>query len=163
MEQNRASRRFTVIIFVLTAVMMLFAWIHSCFPASLSSMESEGVFLLIYRFFGLFGAEPALTETLIRKLAHFSEFAAIGALLTCCAYCFDRMKPQRFEFAVLFTGLISAVIDETIQLFSEGRAGLVTDVWIDFGGVVSGSLVMLGILSLHRRRKIAGGIWKMGE
>ncbi len=163
MEQNRATRRFTVIIFVLTAVMILFAWVHSCFPASLSSIESEGVFLLIYRFFGMFGFGEALTENLIRKLAHFSEFTAIGALLTCCAYCFDRMKPHRFITAVLFTGLISAVIDETIQLFSEGRAGMITDVWIDFGGVTFGTLVMLGILSLHRRRQTARGIWKQGE
>ena len=55
---------------------------------------------------------------------------------------------------VLFAGLLAAVIDETIQLFVEGRAGMIVDVWIDLGGVVFGSLLMLGFYALYRRKKI---------
>ena len=64
MGENKASKRFSVIIFSLTALMILFAWIHSCFPADLSSQESNGFFQIFYSFFGLFGAEEALTEYL---------------------------------------------------------------------------------------------------
>ena len=153
MENNRASKRFRTVIFSLTALMILFAWVHSCFPADLSSMESEGVFQIIYNFFHMFGAGAELTETIIRKLAHFTEFTAIGALLLSCAYCFDRERPYRFTVPVLFTGLMAALTDETIQLFVEGRAGMIADVWIDLGGVAFGSLVMLAFYTLYRRRK----------
>lgn len=151
MQPNRASKRFRVVVFVLTAAMMLFAWVHSCFPADLSSRESEGVFQFVYYFFSPFGAGQALTEQIIRKVAHFTEFAAIGALMTSVAYGFDRVRPHRFFAYVLGAGLLTAVIDETIQLFTPGRAGMIVDVWIDFGGVVFGTLTMLGVYALHRR------------
>lgn len=153
MENSRASVRFCAVIFTLTALMILFAWVHSCFPAELSSMESEGVFQIIYNFLHMFGAGVELTEHIIRKLAHFTEFTAIGGLLLSCAYCFDRARPYRFTVPVLFTGLTAALIDETIQLFVEGRAGMIADVWIDFGGVIFGSLVMLAFYTLYRKRK----------
>ena len=40
--------------------------------------------------------------------------------------------------------------DESIQLLSPGRASMVTDVWIDFAGVVTG----ITIYRLLSRRKI---------
>ena len=153
MENNRASVQFRAVIFTLTALMILFAWIHSCFPADLSSMESKGVFQIIYNFLHMFGAGVELTEHIIRKLAHFTEFTVIGGLLLSCAYCFDRTRPYRFTVPVLFTGLTAALIDETIQLFVEGRAGMIADVWIDFGGVIFGSLIMLAFYTLYRKRK----------
>lgn len=155
MSVNKASKRFTVIIFVLTALMMVFAWVHSCFPASLSARESAGFMTLIYNFFRMFGADVMMTQHIIRKLAHFSEFTAIGGLLLSCAYCFDRERPFRFTVPVLFTGVMTALVDETIQLFVEGRAGMIADVWIDFGGVVFGSSLMLAFYTLlwRRRRK----------
>ena len=54
---------------------------------------------------------------------------------------------------MLGAGLLTAVIDETIQLFVEGRAGMIADVWIDFGGVVTGTLIMLGFYAVVRSRK----------
>ena len=123
MKNNRASVRFTAIIFVLTALMLLFCWVHSCFPASVSSQASDGFYRVFYWFFGLFGAGQIVTQHIVRKLAHFSEFAAVGGLLLSCAYCFDRFRPYRFTSQIMLAGLSTAVIDETIQLFVEGRAG----------------------------------------
>ena len=153
MKENRASKRFSTVIFALTACMILFAWVHSCFPADLSSMESNWVIELIWKFFRLFGAQEAPDEQLIRKLAHFSEYTAIGALMLSCAYSRDRARPHRFLGYVLGAGLFTAVCDETIQLFVEGRAGMIVDVWIDFGGVVTGTLIMLGFYAIVRRIK----------
>ena len=153
MKNNRASVRFTAIIFVLTALMLLFCWVHSCFPASVSSQESNSFYRVFYWFFGLFGAGQIVTQHIVRKLAHFSEFAAVGGLLLSCAYCFDRMRPQRYAVQVLFAGLSAALIDETIQLFIEGRAGMIADVWIDFAGVVTGALLLLAFYAVYWRTK----------
>ena len=156
MKDNRASKRFSVIVFALTACMMIFAWGHSCFPANLSSMESNWVVNLFWKFFRLFGAQEAPDEQLIRKLAHYSEYTAIGALMLSCAYSRDRFRPHRFLAYVLGAGLLTAVIDETIQLFVEGRAGMIKDVLLDFSGVVTGFAVMLAFYLIYiriRKRK----------
>lgn len=155
MNNNRASRRFTIIIFILTACSIAFAFIHSIMPADLSTDESQGILQMINNLFGFFGIGVELSEEILRKIAHFTEFSIIGAMLTSCAYAFDRIKPHRFYSQVLLVGLLTAVIDETIQLSSEGRAGMVTDVLIDFGGVIFGGAVMLAVYAVYRRmRKI---------
>lgn len=53
----------------------------------------------------------------------------------------------------MFAGLSAALIDETIQLFIEGRAGMIADVWIDFAGVVTGALLLLAFYAVYRRTK----------
>ena len=148
---KRATSRFRVIVFILTAAAIVFAFVHSAMPADLSSKESEGAFAVIYQILRFFGAGEELTEHIVRKLAHFSEYTAIGMLLTSCAYSFDRFKPYRYLAYVFFAGLGTAFIDETIQLFSDGRAGLVTDMWIDFSGVVLGTAVMLLFYFVYQR------------
>lgn len=154
MNNRASSLRFRLIMFIITALAIAFAFVHSLMPADISSQESGGITELIYRFFSLFGISAQLSETLIRKAAHFTEFAVIGGCALCCAYSFDRFRPYKYAPQVLFTGLITAVADETIQLFTDGRAGLVADVWIDFAGVFTGSAVMTLILGLHIRKKI---------
>ena len=47
-------------------------------------------------------------------------------------------------------GLLTAVTDETIQRYVAGRSSQVTDVWIDFAGVVAGMLVSLVLLLIVR-------------
>ena len=151
MEKKRASKRFTIIITVLTAAMILFAWIHSFFPADMSSTESGGVLSVVSAVLGVVGIGEELTDHIIRKAAHFTEFFAIGALLLSCAYCFDRFRPYRYLVYVLSAGLFTAVVDETIQLGSEGRSGMITAVWIDLGGVVCGAALMLGVYALYKK------------
>ena len=43
-------------------------------------------------------------------------------------------------------GVLTALTDETIQLFSEGRSSQVTDVWLDSAGVLAGILVAIVLL-----------------
>ncbi len=87
--------------------------------------------------------------TLLRKLAHFTEFAVLGAEL---ALLFWEIL-QYTLIAPLFGGLLAAVTDETIQIFIEGRGSSVKDVWIDFGGVAAGTLVIFLLKRLKGRRR----------
>ena len=66
----------------------------------------------------------------IRVLAHFAEFALQGFLLYGC---FDRKVKNRIVY-VLLLGLATACADEFLQLFADGRAGQIRDVFIDFSG-----------------------------
>ena len=63
------------------------------------------------------------------------------------------MRPLRFLGWPLLAGLMTALTDETIQLFSLGRSSQVTDVWIDFAGVVTGTLLAFLVQAIVRRCK----------
>ena len=58
------------------------------------------------------------------------------------------------------SGMATALLDETIQLYVPGRTSSVRDVWIDFGGVIAGLFVALllllivrGLTSFHAMKK----------
>ena len=71
---------------------------------------------------------------IIRKLAHFSEYALLGILAKKLGY--------RGLFAAVFS-CIYASSDEIHQLFVPGRAGQVRDVLIDTSGAVAGILLAI--------------------
>lgn len=155
MKKSQTSLRFRVIVFILTAGMIAFAFIHSSMPADLSSEESEGVMVILQNILDFFGFSTELTDHIVRKAAHFAEYTAIGMLLVCCAYSFSRTKPYRYYSQIFFAGLATAVIDETIQLNVAGRSGQITDVLLDFSGVITGAVFMLLFYMIYRKiRKI---------
>lgn len=132
---------------VLTAGLILFAFVHSMMPGNISSQESNRFMAFLENFFKLFGVNAELSSHLIRKAAHFTEYAAIGVSSVFCAKAFDHEKPLKYAFNMLFTGLATAVTDETIQLNVEGRAGQITDVLIDFSGFLTGVALFFAVTS----------------
>ncbi len=155
MNKSQTSLRFRIIAFILTISMISFAFIHSSMSSEISGNESAGVMEILQSILSFFGYKGELSHHFVRKLAHFTEYTAIGMLLVSCAYSFDRIRPYRYYAQILFTGLATAVCDETIQLNIPGRAGMVTDVLIDFSGVLTGAIVMLLIYKIYIRiRKV---------
>lgn len=197
---------------ILTAVYaayILFIFSNSMQDADASTLRSSAVLELMREFIdgtvGQFFPEAAsfLTEYIIRKAAHFTEFALLGVLgvPVFAAYAgheeysrraetarasagsvsaIDGMNENEDEIAgclpdgytgdssdttapeaarksagymqtavyTAFAGLITALMDETIQLFSAGRSSQVTDVWIDFAGCVVGIVVCTAICTI---------------
>ncbi len=90
----------------------------------------------------------------IRKLAHFAEFALFGALLIWCYYAYTN-NPLGLIPLFLSLGYVP-LVDECLQLFSNGRAGMLSDVLIDTLGGLAGAgfaFAVLGIIALVRRKK----------
>ncbi len=113
---------------------------HSMMPASVSDDESRGVLAIVQRFL------PFVTHHMVRKLAHFSVFAVLGGLLTVTFWQlprFSAMKP-------LGCALLSALTDETIQLFVEGRSGQISDVWLDAFGALLATLLLWLFLKIRQ-------------
>lgn len=81
MKKSQTSMRFRVIIFILTAGMIAFAFIHSSMPADLSGEESESVMAALQYILDFLGFSAELTDHIVRKAAHFAEYTAIGMLL----------------------------------------------------------------------------------
>ena len=143
-KQNKKCLFFLIIY----AVYILLIFRNSMDPADISSEKSGAVLLILNKL--LFGGKAVLTEHIVRKLAHFAEYTVAGI--------FGMLFFRNLGFPVLslFSGLLVALTDETIQLFVPGRSGQITDVWLDFSGILAGSVMFL-ILSaaaayLHAKR-----------
>ena len=129
----RTSR--TRLCLVLIALNLAFIWGNSLLPGELSGALSDW----LGRLLGMGGDMPQEGTGLLRKLAHFTEFACLGFLLTWLA----KLKGERgfhlFALALL-GGLLTACIDESIQLITPDRGSSLVDVWIDTSGVALASL-----------------------
>ena len=90
-----------------------------------------------------------LSEHTIRKLAHFLEFMLEGFLLMLCLRVYTHHFVRHMSWPLL-AGMTTALLDETIQLFTPNRTSMVTDVWLDMTGVVAGLFVALIILLIVR-------------
>jgi VanZ family protein len=122
--------------------------------ADMSSEQSDIVFALIQKVAGIIKLSPTLiTEHMIRKLAHFCEYALLGFLITSTIHAWrDKTKPHVYK--LLFWCLLIPLSDESLQLFVDGRSGMVQDVVLDFAGSIFGILAYVGISSLlHFSRK----------
>ena len=117
---------------VLTVLWLCVIWGHSMMPAEDSGNESNFLAEWLMQYI------PWMDDYVIRKVAHFAEYAVLGGLLL-------GAFPKRGRDAVLravLAGLLVALIDETIQLFSPGRSGQVSDVWLDLAGFGTGQLIL---------------------
>lgn len=72
-------------------------------------------------------------EHLLRKLAHFVEFALL-AYLWCKTYSSFYVSVNMSTGYILFICLFTAVLDEFIQLHTPGRSSMIKDVLLDFSG-----------------------------
>lgn len=110
---------------------------HSMMPAHISSGESGAVLGLLQRgmeFIGLNGA--MLTEHIVRKTAHFTEYMGVGILLWGNFAAGGLRSADRVALAMV----VIPFVDETIQLFVAGRSGQISDVWLDMAGAAAGLL-----------------------
>ncbi len=147
---HKWSRRSTLLLVLALAVT---AWIfsNSLQPAVVSSGESMSLLRYIQPIFTFFGIPEAYCHTLLRKLAHFSEFGLVGVLWTALAY--DRGAGSwRGALGCAAAGLFIALVDETLQLFVPGRSGMVADLWVDLAGAAAGTLAALVLRMLLQRR-----------
>ncbi len=133
---------------VLIALNLALIWGNSTLPGGVSMELSDGFLALLSQ--GL----PALAvigSILIRKLAHFSEFACLGLLL---GWLLSPEGGFRGFAAPALLGTLAACVDETIQRFVPGRESSLIDVWIDIGGVCTGILLLhLGYCCIRRRKE----------
>ena len=113
-----------------------FIWGNSLLPGEVSGALSDWVKEILARFF----ASDDLGSSgggLLRKLAHFSEFAMLGMLFS---WLFGMLQKGR-RWAAL-CGFLTACMDETIQRFVPDRGPSIFDVGIDTYGVLTGMLLI---------------------
>ena len=123
-----------------------------CFIWSNSMVGKEGSASLSLRLTAwLNGIGIPVTHYFVRKSAHFCEFGLLGSELMMLFWLRGGVSLQSGCNAA-FGALLSAVTDETIQIYS-GRGSQVQDVVLDFCGAVTGILfTSLVILRIGKRK-----------
>lgn len=142
---------------------MLFIFIQSAMPGDMSGAESNFIVQFIAE---LTGWNEEVLNIVVRKAAHFTEYAVLGICLSVNMR--DLMnsrtasvKPEtkvahitvKYMTAAWLIGTAYAATDEFHQLFVAGRFGSLTDVLIDSAGVACGVLFFL-TYSRHRNHQV---------
>lgn len=145
------------ILIICTILTLIFIWGQSVLPGDISSQQSGFVMGIVRPFLELFAGKGNVTEHLVRKLAHFTEFSVLGveAGFIFGIYIRNRsLNPWIALLKAVASCAFAALIDETIQIFS-GRGPAITDVWIDTAGALLGAAIVLLVISLIKRGREA--------
>ena len=126
------------------ALWTAFIWSRSLMSAAESTADSDGVARWLM---GLLGWEtqPEWLTYVIRKTAHFAEFAVLGALWGG----WEQVRRRR----LWPWGLPTGAVDESLQFLAPGRAPMVTDVLIDTVGYLCGWALWRLFVRLRRKKK----------
>lgn len=118
-----------------------FIWGHSLVQGPQSALESGFVVSLVMPALEALGVRDVdLVTLVVRKGAHFSEYAVLGVL----AFGLFRARLRERGMPPFPTACLVALVpvaDECLQLFVPGRSGQPTDVLIDLAGICAGVLL----------------------
>lgn len=115
---------------------LVFIWGNSLLPGEVSGAFSDWVKGILESLLPD-GAKVSAGGGLLRKIAHFTEFMALGMCLT---WLFGMLQ-KKIGWPLL-CGVAAACIDETIQIFVPDRGPGIRDVLIDSSGVVTGMILL---------------------
>lgn len=163
MAKNNIIRNLIASVLWLSAILWMFFIFSMSAQTSVESGETSGNFvdkvadIIIPGYDAKPEAEKeAVRNKLsfpIRKLAHFTEFAVLGALLTAAVTFTGKKVILTVPRAAisLAVGWLYAFSDEFHQFFVPGRAPALKDVLIDGAGVTCGTIFVFIIVCIVKR------------
>ena len=137
------NKPLAVVFWLLTAAVMVIIFMFSADTGEESEEISQGLFGLIVEFIGQF-----ISHNTLRKIAHFTEFAALGFCMTGAVnYTFGK----RNFFLPFIPCVLYAISDEIHQYFVPERACRVFDMLVDSCGIATGIGIFLLLLFIIRK------------
>ncbi|MBE6741545.1 MAG: VanZ family protein [Ruminococcaceae bacterium] len=144
MQTGNKSKKASIVFWILTAAVMGLVFYFSSRPADESAMQSNFVLDLLTKLFG----DVELSDYIVRKGAHFSEFALLCFLFNWSFY-FTCGKTKRILSLCLTSAY--AASDEFHQMFVEGRACEIKDWAIDTSGAAAGLFAFIVLLLIVKK------------
>lgn len=151
------------ILAILIVLTLAFIWSNSLENAEVSSDKSGKVIEIVKP---IVDPEDKIDDdmfvNIVRKLAHFSEFALLGMESFLFAVTFRKKGRTTLPYAGVAIGgaFLCAVTDELLQLTSEGRSCQFLDMMIDLAGIITGvcivlflRMILLSINLLNKKKK----------
>lgn len=162
-RQLRMKKVITVIAVCLLIAVYIMIFLFSADDAAESSSLSVAVtrklINLYYHFFSgnnnAVLTVPVVTddaEAIVRKMAHFTEYMAVGFL----SFGIAVMWMQRIKVGIVAVTLqvfLSAGLDEIHQYFVPGRYASFRDVLIDTAGGIAGIMIVFLMYKIRKRRR----------
>ena len=147
----RTDRRIRICLALILANLALI-WGNSLLPGE-ESGEMSGFFMeFLLNLLNLPATAAEPLHHLIRKAAHFTEFACLAMELTWLA---GMLGETGFHLAALplAGGMFTALTDESIQLLTPDRGPSLQDVWLDTAGALAGMMIVIFGYHLLKRKK----------
>ena len=129
---------------ILLVLNLALIWGNSLLSGAESGQMSSGIVALVLELMRIPASFSDSLHLVIRKLAHLTEFACLGALISWHLKLVKEKRVYQICLAVLIAMAVG-LVDETIQLFTPDRGPSLVDVWIDTLGASLGmTAVQLG-------------------
>ena len=140
MNYSKGRKVYIILSAIALAAVLIIIFVLSAQNGEESSSTSGFFTKLIETLFG----QPA-NEAIIRTLAHFCEFAGLGFLMCNFIYALkDKLRPF---FSIIFS-VLYAISDEIHQIFVPERACQLSDLAVDFCGIILGVIVFCALITL---------------
>ena len=166
MDKSKNTKRIRLILSIIILLTVIIIWGHSFMTPEMSTEESSFVKEIVEAVVQSVSNNEAFTipEIVIRKSAHFIEYAILGLELVILITINKNLQSDDDKKRGLIKKLLSLYptafvlslfvgsIDETIQHFT-GRYSSVWDVLLDLAGASFSILVFLLIRVLFLRRR----------
>ena len=182
-DTNKRNRILTIIFCAITLGIMVFIFVQSAMPDYVSDGESSYIVDIVKGIINTVSNSTIdldLLTTIVRKMAHFTEYLVFGASLVLSIKSLaeiisarknKEMVPSNIEgtrskainlwsLLAWSFGTIYAISDEFHQYFVPGRSCEVRDMCIDSAGVAVGCIICMIILKNLNKKKISSGIRK---
>lgn len=140
--ENKHNRILCIVLWILTLLCMTAIFYFSSQPAVQSSGQSSAVTIILQRLFHT----QAITNHIVRKTAHFIEFAGLGFLTSASVL----LTFSKRYLGVIIASLYAAT-DEIHQIFVDGRSCQLTDWMLDTVGIITGALIFSAVFCIIRR------------
>lgn len=148
----KKNKPFAVVFWLLTAAVMVIIFMFSADTGEESEEISMSLFGMLIDFIGQF-----ISHDVLRKIAHFTEFATLGFCMTgAIHFTFEKKS----FFLPFIPCALYAVSDEIHQYFVPERACRIFDIFVDSCGIATGIgifLLFLFIVSKSIKNKACKG------
>lgn len=144
----KKNKFFAAVFWILSLAVMVMIFTFSAATGEESEEVSQNLLSKIIEFIGNY-----ISHNFLRKLAHFSEFAALGF---CMAGAIHFTFGKRKFYLPLIPCVLYAVSDEIHQHFVPERACRVFDMFVDTCGIMTGIgifLILILIISKITKKK----------
>ena len=149
-DKKTAAARIVLTVLTVAAIAAIFY--NSSLSADESTEQSSPLTMWLNGIFGSLPIPFSVTENFVRKLAHFTEYSILGALMSTTVYLYAQ-KRLGMLLITIPTGALVAVCDELIQRKSEGRSCQVSDMVLDTCGIIFAALIVTLFITLRQKKK----------
>ena len=137
MKDNRIKK---IILWTIVITYTLWIFHNSAQTGKVSANLSQTLSYRIYDSLQFLHFIPfQLFHTLIRKFAHFSEYALLGILVSTVSS--HTIQERKQKMIIILWMVLTPIIDEGIQYFTPGRSAELRDCFIDMCGYSFGFLI----------------------